>query len=89
MRKGKRLGVKIGIAEKLEKRTMILVATRLCRDIDLANLAAEFRRIDTALNLELLERIDGWEEGIAITFDVSVLEPIERVVVEHGAGASD
>jgi hypothetical protein len=88
---GERIGlrIQIGVPEEFEDRAVEPIAPRLGRDVNLAHLAAEFRRIHAALNLELLQSVDGGQKGVAIAFDIGVLQPIQGVAVEDGARTRD
>ena len=58
-------------------------------DVDLPCGAAELRRINAALHLELLQRIHGREHYIRVEIDVSVLGAIKRKAVVHAALAGE
>jgi hypothetical protein len=55
---GVRYGVENVIADKLEQRSVIRVATGLCHHVDLRRLVTELSRINARLDLELLYRVD-------------------------------
>jgi hypothetical protein len=54
-----RRGVEFRIPEKLEEGSMIVVASRPGGDVHLRLFAAELGRINAALYLKFLDRIDG------------------------------
>src|SRR5215468_10085242 len=80
-----RLGVELVITQEFEQRTMICVAARLGEHVDLGALMAELSRVDTDLNFELLNGINGGLHDIGIEIRIRVIDAIERVVIEHDA----
>src|SRR5262249_52025862 len=81
--------IELVIAKELEQRSVKLVCSGLGRHIDLRCGAPEFGRKDSGLNLELLQRIDRWQEDIGVEVHVGILHAVEREVVELAALASD
>ncbi len=77
------------VAEELEHRPMELVRSRLGRNIDLRGGAPELGRKDSGLDLELLQRVDRWQENISVEVDVRILHAIQGEVVELASLASD
>src|SRR5881409_1096472 len=57
--------IELVIAKELEHGSVKLFCSGLGQNIDLRRGAPELGRKDSSLNLELLERIDGWQEDIA------------------------
>jgi len=62
-----------------------LIRACLGRDIDLARFAAKLGGIDSALHLELLQRVDGRQNDVRVEIDIRVLHAIEREVIVHAA----
>src|SRR5436309_12046910 len=77
------------VAEELEHRPMELVRSRLGRNIDLRGGAPELGRKDSGLDLELLQRVDRWQENIGVEVDVRILHAIQGEVVELASLARD
>jgi hypothetical protein len=58
------------------------VRARFGDDVDLTRATSEFGRVNAGLDLELLQRIDRWQEDIGVEVDVGVVDAVQRVVVE-------
>src|SRR6266850_724441 len=80
-----RLSVQDIVAEEFEQGAMICVAAGLGEHVDLGALMPELRRVNTELNFELLNGINGRKDDIRIEIRVGVVNAVERVVVEHDA----
>src|SRR4030095_5031081 len=79
------LSVKNVVAEEFEEGAMIFVPAGLRKHVDLGALMPELGRGDTNLNFELLNGVNRREDDIGIEIRVSVIDAVERVVVEHDA----
>src|SRR5207302_1016878 len=73
------------VAEEFEQGAMIGVAAGLGEHIDLRALMPELRGVNTDLNFELLNSVNGRKDDIAIEIRVGVIDTVEGVVVEHDA----
>src|SRR6266705_1401628 len=73
------------VAEEFEQRAMIGVAAGLGEHVDLCALVPELRGVNTELNFELLNGVNGGKDDIGIEIRVGVIDAVERVVVEHDA----
>src|SRR2546426_6630224 len=80
-----RLSVQDIVAEEFEQGAMICVAAGLGEHVDLGALMPELRRVNTELNFELLNGINGGKDDIRIEIRVRVINAVEGVVVEHDA----
>src|SRR5947209_2579439 len=76
------------VAEEFEQGAMIGVAAGLGEHVDLRALMPELRGINTELNFEFLNGVNGRKDDIAIEIRVGVIDAVERVVVEHDALAA-
>src|SRR5262249_18243606 len=74
--------IELVVAKELEQRSVKLICSGLGRNIDLRCGAPEFGRKDSGLNLELLQRIDGWQEDIGVEVHVGILHAVQGKVVE-------
>ena len=83
--KGVVLRVELVVAKELEQRSVILVRARLCRDVDLRRLTAELGRIDTGLDLELLQRVDRRLNYVSVEVRIGIVDTIEGEVIEVAA----
>src|SRR5438093_3918901 len=81
--------IELVVAKELEHRSVKLVCPGLGRNIDLRRGAPELGRKDSSLNLELLQRIDGWQEDIGVEIHVGILHAVQGEVVELAALARD
>src|SRR5262249_42042058 len=79
------LSVHAFVAKEFEQRAMICIAARLREDVHLSALVPEFRRVNADLNFKLLNRINRGKRDICIEVWVSIIDAVERVVVEHDA----
>src|SRR5256712_7417921 len=70
------------VAKELEHRSVKLVCSGLGQNIDLRCGAPDLGRKDSGLNLELLQRIDGWQEDIGVEVHVGNLHAVQSEVVE-------
>src|SRR5262245_53828330 len=80
-----RLSIQGIVAEEFEQGTMIGVAAGLGEYVDLRALMPELRRINSDLNFELLNGVNGRKDDIAIEIRVGVIDAVEAEVVEHDA----
>src|SRR5215470_5692606 len=64
---------------------MIGVAARLGEHVDLRALMPELRGVNTDLNFELLNSVNGRKDDIGIEIRVGVIDAVQSVVVEHNA----
>ena len=80
-----RLRIQGIIAEEFEKRAVICVAAGLGEHVDLRALMPELRGVNTDLNFELLNGVNGRKDDITIEIRVRVIDAVEGVVVEHDA----
>src|SRR5438046_65084 len=80
-----RLRIQGIIAEEFEKRAVICVAAGLGEHVDLGALMPELRGVNTDLNFELLNGVNGRKDDITIEIRVRVIDAVEGVVVEHDA----
>jgi hypothetical protein len=69
------------VADELEDRPVIRVRAALGRDVDLCDLAPEFRRIHTGLHLEFLDAVDRGQKRVRVEVDVLIDDAVERVLV--------
>src|SRR2546427_5432335 len=76
------------VAEEFEQGAMIGVAAGLGEHVDLRALMPELRGVNTELNFEFLNGVNGRKDDIAIEIRVGVIDAVERVVVEHDALAA-
>src|SRR5947199_7420386 len=76
------------VAEEFEQGAVIRVAAGLGEHVDLRALMPELRGVNTDLNFELLNGVDGRKDDIAIEIRVGVIDAVEGVVVEHEARRS-
>ena len=68
---------------------MVRVGTAFGRHVHLTDASTEFRRIDAALNLELLQRVDRRQQDVGIEVHIGVVHAIECVVVPLAPAATD
>src|SRR5438552_7189100 len=80
-----RLSVQGIVAEEFEQGAMICVAAGLGEHVDLSALMPELRGVNTELNFELLNGINGGKDDIGIEIRVGVIDAVEGEVVEHDA----
>src|SRR5205823_8235432 len=80
-----RLSVQGIITEEFEHSAMIGVAAGLGEHVDLRALMPELRGVNTDLNFELLNSVNGRKDDIGIEIRVGVIDAVEGVVVEHDA----
>src|SRR5215467_2009100 len=80
-----RLSVQCIVAQKFEQSAMICVAAGLGEHVDLRRLMPELRGVNTELNFELLNGINGRKHDVGIEIRVGVINAVEREVVEHDA----
>src|ERR1041385_3309703 len=80
-----RLSVQSVVADEFEQRAVISVAAGLGEHVDLSALMPELRGVNTDLNFELLNSVNGGKDDIGIEIRVGVIDAIQRVVVEHNA----
>src|SRR5438552_17044470 len=80
-----RLSVQGIVAEEFEQGAMIGVAAGLGEHVDLRALMPELRGVNTELNFELLNGVNGGKDDIGVEIRVGVIDAIEAVVVEHDA----
>src|SRR6266568_3784509 len=80
-----RLSVQGIVAEEFEQRAMIGVAAGLGEHVDLCALMPELRGVNTDLNFELLNGVNGGKDDIGVEIRVCVIDAVEGVVVEHDA----
>src|SRR5215467_5280517 len=80
-----RLSVQGIVAEEFEQGSMIDVAAGLGQHVDLGALMTELSGVNTGLNFELLNGVNGRKDDVAIEIRVGVIDPVEGVVVEHDA----
>src|SRR5437867_8684891 len=64
---------------------MIRVAAGLGEHVDLRALMSELRGVYTGLNFELLNGVNRGKDDIGIEIRISVVDAVQRVVVEHDA----
>src|SRR5438093_1089989 len=81
--------IELVIAKELEQCSVKLICSGLGRNIDLGCGAPELGRKDSGLNLELLQRIDRWQEDIGVEVHVGILHAVQGEVVELAALARD
>src|SRR3989449_8327718 len=81
--------IELVVAKELEHRSVKLVCSGLGQNIDLRCGAPELGRKDSGLNLELLQRIDRWQEDIGVEVHVGILHAVEGEVVELAPLARD
>src|SRR5438552_15454288 len=74
--------IELVIAKELEHRSVELVCSGLGRNVDLRCGAPELGWKDSSLDLELLQRIDGWQEDISVEVHVGILHAVQGEVVE-------
>src|SRR5439155_10055424 len=79
------LSVQSIVAKEFEQGAMICVTAGLGQHIDLGALMPELGGINTDLNFEFLNRVNGRKHDIGIEIRVGVVDAVERVVVEHNA----
>src|SRR5690349_22592217 len=77
------LSVQRVIAKEFEQTPMICIAARLGEDVHLSALMPEFRGVNADLNFKFLNRINRGKGNIGIEVRVSVIDTVERVVIEH------
>src|SRR4051794_39065305 len=65
------------------------VRAALCRHINLGHVVAVLGREDTALNLELLQSVERWQEQIRVEAWIRVFDSVESVVVEEDSLTGD
>src|SRR6266571_291187 len=80
-----RLGIQGIVAEEFEQRAMIGVAPGFGEHVDLRALMSELRGVNTGLNFELLNGVNGGEDDIGIEIRVGIIDAVEGVVVKHDA----
>src|SRR5213593_2923667 len=80
-----RLRIQGIVAEEFEKRAVICVAAGLGEHVDLRALMPELRGVNTDLNFELLNSVNGRKDDIGIEIRVGIIDAVEGVVVEHDA----
>src|SRR6058998_1471982 len=80
-----RLSVQGIVAEEFEQGAVICVAAGLGEHVDLRALMPELRGVNTNLNFELLNGVNGRKDDIGIEIRVGVIDAVEGVVVEHDA----
>src|SRR5436190_4598085 len=71
------------VAEKFEQGAVICVAAGLGEHVDLRALMPELRGVNTDLDFELLNGVNGGKDDIRIEIRVGVIDAVESVVVEH------
>src|SRR5581483_5785135 len=80
-----RRGIQLLIAQELEQRAVVPVASRFREHVDLGGFVAELGRIDAGLYLKFLQGIDRWQDNIRVEVRVRIGDAIQREVVEHDA----
>src|SRR5436189_6398143 len=80
-----RLSVEGVVTEGFEDRAMIGVAAGLGEHVDLGALMPELGGVNTDLNFELLNGVNGRKDDIGIEIRVGIIDAVESVVVEHDA----
>src|SRR5437870_13878649 len=83
-----RLSVQDIVAEEFEQGAMVCIAAGLGEHVDLGALMPELRGINTELNFELLNGVNGRKDDIGVEIRVGVIDAVEGVVVEHDALAA-
>src|SRR5262250_1797388 len=73
------------VAKEFEQGAVICVAAGLGEHVDLRALMPELRGVNTDLNFELLNGVNGGKDDIGVEIRVGVIDAIEAVVVEHDA----
>src|SRR5882672_9605503 len=73
------------VAKEFEQGAMIGVAAGLGEHIDLGALVPELRGVNTELNFELLNSVNGRKDDIGIEIRVGVIDAVKGEVVEHDA----
>ena len=68
--------------------SVILIAAALRDHVDLRRVVAVLGRIDAGLHLHFLNGVDRGLHDIAVEIHVSIVNAIERVVIEHDARAA-
>src|ERR1051326_750083 len=80
-----RLSIQSVVTEKFEQGPMNSIATGLGEHVDLRAFMPELRGVDTDLDLELLNGVNGGKDDIAVEIRIGVIDTVEGVVVEHDA----
>src|SRR5262249_2436452 len=80
-----RLSVQGIITEEFKQGAVIRVTAGLGEHVDLRALMPELRGVNTDLNFELLNSVNGWKDDIGIEIRVGVIDAVQSVVVEHDA----
>src|SRR5215510_11249827 len=80
-----RLSVQGIVTEEFEQGTVIGVTAGLGEHVDLRALMPELRGVNTDLNFELLNSVNGRKHNIGIEIRVGVIDAVEAEVVEHDA----
>src|SRR5438552_17877876 len=78
-----RLSVQGIITKEFEQGAMINIAAGLGEHVDLRALMPELRGVNTDLDFELLNGVNGGKDDIRIEIRVGVIDAVESVVVEH------
>ena len=77
------------VADEVVHASMIGVGAALADHVDLRCLVTELGRVDTGLNLELLNAVKGRQGDIGYKIRVGIVYAVERVVVPHDSLAAD
>jgi len=75
------LGVEVGVAEKFEQRSVEFVRSSAGRHVDLAESAAIFGTVGSALHFELPQRVHRGQKKIRVKVWIGVLHAVELVVI--------
>src|SRR5947207_3155302 len=70
-------------------RIVVPVGSGPGRDVDLAGGAAELGRVNSALNLELLQHVDRGQNHVGVEVHVRVADAVQRVVVRCRPGSGN
>src|SRR5262249_51881122 len=83
---GKRVvfGVQFVVAQEVEERAVVLVASWLGRYVNLGGLATELRGIDATLHFEFLQGVDRGKHDEGVEVGVGVLHAIQGEAVVAG-----
>ncbi len=68
---------------------MEVVGPGFGRNIDLCGFPSKLCRVDTALHLELLNRVDGRNLDVQVEIGIGIGNPVQRVVVPRAAHPCD
>src|SRR5262249_36009857 len=77
------------IPEKLKNCSVELIGSWLGRSVDLSSGAPELCRKDSGLYLELLQSVNRWQDHVRVEVDISILNTIQREVIELAPLARD